>query len=139
MPKAYFVNEGDHIGGQEAQALGTAQSRITASAGITKGQLLEITGDWTVGPAVDKSAKVVGVAFADYALGERVTLECEGFVKLDATAAGITAGDKLVAGGAGKVRTYVPGTDTTATIIGKAFNTCIADGVVYTKLTFAER
>lgn len=138
MPKNYFVNEGDHIGGQEAQALGVAQSRITASVPITKGQILEISGNWTVAPSADKSGKIVGVAFGDYAIGDKVVIETEGFMKFDATNAIINAGDKLVSGGAGKVRTYVSANDAGATILGKAFNTCAANGVVYTKLVLAD-
>jgi len=138
MPKNYYVNEGDHIGGQEAQALGTAQSRIKASATITKGQILEITGNWTVGPASDKSGKVVGIAFGDYAVGDEVVIEAEGFIKLDATAVAITAGDKIVSGGGGKAKTYVSANDAGATILGKAFNSCEASGVVYTKLVLAD-
>ena len=102
MPKNYFINEGNHIGGQEPQALGKKQARILAGAEIKKGQILEVTGDWQVGPAKDNSTAVVGVAFCDAKKGENVVIESEGFVKLDVSGS-VTAGDALVSAGDGKV------------------------------------
>ncbi len=100
----YYVNEGNKIGGQEPQAIGTTQKRITASVAVTKGQLIEVTGNWTVGPAADLSQKVCGIAFSDADVGEEVVFDTEGFVKLDASAAPILAGAKVVSAGNGKVK-----------------------------------
>lgn len=135
--KNYFINEGNHIGGQEPQALGTLQYKIKATAVILKGDVVEISGPWGVAPASDKSNKVVGVSFCDAQIDDKVVVETEGFVKLDASNAPITAGQKLVSAGLGKVRTFVLATDADATILGVAFNSCLANGVVYTKLVLA--
>lgn len=45
----------------------------TASAGITGGQLVEVTGTGTVGPSAG-TARPVGVAAADVGSGQRVTV-----------------------------------------------------------------
>lgn len=74
-----------------------------ASAAITGGQLVEVTGTGTVGPAAAGSIKVVGVAAFDAASGERVTIFCGGVQRVNAAAGGVTAGDVLQAGAAGTV------------------------------------
>ena len=125
----YYVNEGNKIGGQEPQALGTDQKRIKASAAITKGQLVEVSGQWTLAPASEDSVKVVGVAFLDAEIGENVSIDTEGFVKMDFTGT-VNPGDKLVSAGAGKVKAKA---SSTGDVIGTAYAT---DGtVVYTKIT----
>lgn len=100
----YKINEGNMIGGQEPQALGTVQNKIKASAAVTKGMVVEVTGNWTVGPAADGSASVCGIAFNDAEIGEEVVLDAEGFVKLSASNASIAAGDKVVSAGDGYVK-----------------------------------
>lgn len=75
----------------------------TASATITGGQLVEVTGSGTVGPAGAGSLKVLGVAAQDYASGDRVTIFAGGVQKIVAAAAGVTAGDIAAAGAAGTV------------------------------------
>lgn len=99
----YFVNEGNRIGGMEPQALGTTQAKITASVAVTKGDLIEMTGNFTVGPAADGSLVVCGIAANDAAIGEPVVIETEGFVKLVALTA-VSAGDKVISAGGGKVK-----------------------------------
>ena len=126
----YFVNEGNRIGGQEPQALGTAQARITATVAVTKGMVVESTGDWTVGPAADASVAVVGIAANSAAIGERVVIETEGFVKLTATNAAIVAGNTVSAGGAGLIKVWAVAGD----IVGKVIKGCAANGVAYVKL-----
>lgn len=129
----YYVNEGLHIGGQEAQALGTSQKRLKASADVVKGQLVEVSGEWTVGIAGDKSNKVVGVAFGDAESGENVVVETAGFWKLESTT-DVVAGDKVVSAGAGKVRKYISASDGDATIVGLVMAGCTADGTAYVKV-----
>lgn len=130
MPRDYFVNEGNRIGGQEPQALGVTQTKITASVDVTKGMVIEATGDFTVGPAGDESVKVVGIAANDAKVGEKVVIETEGFVKLDASNAIVTAGDTVVAGGTGTVKKEATAGD----IVGKAIAGCAANGVCYVKV-----
>jgi hypothetical protein len=66
----------------------------TASAGITGGQLVAVSGTGTVGPAAADSAAVVGVAAFDAATGALVTVHpLVGVVhELVAGSGGITAG-----------------------------------------------
>lgn len=77
----------------------------TASAAITGGQLVEVTGSGTVGPAGAQSLKVVGVAAFDAASGARVTVHRVAPIH-EATASGaVTAGDQLVSAAGGQVAT----------------------------------
>lgn len=93
----------------------------TASAAITGGQLLEVSGDNTVAPAAAGSLKVVGQAGHDAAIGARVTIHAPGRPVCEATASGaIAAGDRLKAAAAGKVAKYVDGTDAATLVVGVA-------------------
>lgn len=134
MPSNFLVNEGNYIGGQDPQALGTETKKITASVAVTKGQLVEATGDWTVGPAGALSTKVVGIAMNDAIIGGRVTICATGFVKLDSTAA-VTAGAKVIPGADGKVTAATAsGTITVAeamTIVGTCVAGCTGAGICY--------
>lgn len=85
----------------------------TASATITAGQLLEVTGDGTVGPAGANSLKWVGVAGFDAVNGDRVTVHCGGVQKLVASGT-VTAGDIVSAAAAGQVATLAVVTSPTA-------------------------
>lgn len=77
-----------------------------ASAAITGGQLLAVTGDGTVGPAGAASTGVVGVAAQDAANGARVGLFGRGQVHRGISGVGgNTAGDPLIAGAAGTLVT----------------------------------
>lgn len=68
------------------------------------------SADMSVAPAAAASAKVVGVAGHDAAVGEKVTVEV-GKVIHELTALGaITRGQRLEAAGGGKVRTLASGT-----------------------------
>ncbi len=79
---------------------------FTASADITGGRLVAITGNRTVGPAGADSAAVVGVAGFDAKTGERVTVftRAGGVHRLTASGA-IAAGVKVSSAAAGKVQT----------------------------------
>jgi hypothetical protein len=137
----YFVNEGNRIGGQEPQALGSVQSLVTASVAVTKGMVIESTGDFTVGPAGDNSAKVVGIAANTAAIGEKVVIETEGFVKLSASNAVIAAGDSVVAAGDGLVKKMPVLANDLASIqavsnkCGIAIAGCLANGNPYVKFS----
>lgn len=138
--KNYMVSEGMSVGGQEPQALGTTQKKITASVAVTKGMLVEVTGDFTVGPASAGSTKVCGIAAMDAAVGGYVVIDMEGFVKLGASSAVITAGDRVVSAGSGLVKSLgtitadVTGITAVAAVIGIAIAGCLADGNPYIKL-----
>lgn len=124
----YHINEGNYIGGQEAQALGVAQTKITASAAVAKGQTLELTADWKVAPASAKSTKFVGIAMNDAAINEEVVVDTEGLMKL-LSAGAVAYGDSVVCGADGTVAKLVD----TGDVIGKAF-TSGTDALVYVKL-----
>lgn len=91
-----------------------------ASATITAGQLLHITGSGTVGPATAASTKCVGVAAFDAVSGDKVTIHAGGVQKIVASGA-ITAGDVVAAGAAGTVAAI--GAGAFATKIGIALTT----------------
>jgi hypothetical protein len=76
-----------------------------ASAAITGGRLVEVTGDNTVAHAGAASAKVVGVAPADALSGARVLVKRDGIWDL-VCAATVAAGDRLVAAANGQVTPY---------------------------------
>ncbi len=77
---------------------------LKASAAITGGQVVEVTGAGTVGPAGANSTKVVGVAGFDAAINDYVTVYAGGVQ--NCTSAGvITAGDLVAAAASGNVAT----------------------------------
>lgn len=100
---------------------------LTASAAITGGQLVEITGPNTGGPAGAGSVKCVGVAAFDVASGERVTVHAGGVQRIVAAAGGVTAGDIAAAGAAGTVAPI--GAGVFGTKIGLALTTAAAGAV----------
>lgn len=93
----------------------------TTSAIVTGGQLLEVSGDNTVGPAGAGSLKVVGQAAHDAASGAAVTVHGTGPIREAVVAgAGVVAGVRLKAAAAGKVALYVDGTDAATLVVGVA-------------------
>lgn len=89
-----------------------------ASAAVTGGRLVEITGDETVAHAGAKSAKVVGVASFDAASGDLVTVRSVGVHPLNAAAA-VAAGAKVEAAASGGVQTHTDG-DVVGTAVAAA-------------------
>lgn len=96
----------------------------TASATITGGQLVEVTGSGTVGPAGAASLKVVGVAAFDAVSGDRLTIHTGGVQRVLAATGGVTAGDVVSAGAAGTVAPI--GAGAFGTKIGIALTTAAA-------------
>src|SRR5579872_5366011 len=94
----------------------------TASALITGGQLVEVTGNGTVGPAAETSQKVIGVAAFDSVNGTIVTvLDLDDYhVSTISGVGAITAGQPIKAGAAGTVELYVVGTDPVTALLGVA-------------------
>lgn len=74
----------------------------TASAAVTGGQLVEVTGDRSVAPATANSTKTAGVAGFDAKAGESVTVYSGGGHRLKAAGA-IAAGDTVSAAAGGAV------------------------------------
>ena len=77
---------------------------------VTAGQVVEVgTSDMAVAPAAAASAKVVGIAGHDAAVGDKLTVEV-GKPIHELTASGaITRGQRLEAAAAGSVRTLAAG------------------------------
>ena len=75
---------------------------LSASATITGGQLVAVTGSGTVGPAGAASTAVVGQAAFDAATSDKVTIWAGGVLSCTASGA-ITAGSPVIAGAAGTV------------------------------------
>jgi hypothetical protein len=94
---------------------------LTASAAITGGQLVAVSGDNTVAPAGAGSAAVIGQAANDTASGAPVAIHTSGHAVHVATAAAIvTAGAPLKSAAAGQVTPWVSGTDGAQLIVGIA-------------------
>jgi hypothetical protein len=104
----------------------------TASATIVGGQLVEVTGVNTVGPAAVNSVKAVGVAAHDAAIGATLTVHpIVGNTHETVTPGGSAFGDRLACAAAGTVATGVAGTLAAAgTDIGIALNTATAGNKV---------
>lgn len=84
---------------------------LAASATVTGGRLVEVTGNGTVGPAGAASTKAIGVAATDAASGAKVQVWPLPGIVHEVTASGaIAAGDGLIAGAAGVVSTIGAGT-----------------------------
>ncbi|TFC30105.1 DUF2190 family protein [Cryobacterium sp. MDB1-18-2] len=86
---------------------------FTASAAVTGGRLVVVTGSRTVGPAGVDSPAIVGVAGFDAAIGEPVTVYIGGIQRLTAAGA-IVVGARVASAAAGTVD------DTGANLIGLA-------------------
>ena len=93
---------------------------FTASAAITGGQLVEVTGVETVGPAGAASLKAIGVAAFDAASGARVTVVIGKVVQEAVTTGTVTAGDQIIPAAAGTVSTLAAAATDTATDINNA-------------------
>lgn len=100
---------------------------FTASADVTGGRLVAVTGNRTVGPAGADSSAVVGVAGFNAKAGERVTVftRAGGVHPLTASAA-IAAGAKVSSAAAGKIQTV----GATENPIGLALEAATADNDV---------
>ncbi|MFY1686486.1 hypothetical protein [Plantactinospora sp. WMMB782] len=80
------------------------QITSTASATITGGQVLVVSGNGTVGPAGDAAdITVVGVAAMDAASNAKVSYFPRGKVHVTTTAGAVVAGAGVSAGAAGTV------------------------------------
>lgn len=134
MAKDYKINEGNMIGAMPAEFdanTNLQQKMIKASADITKGQVVVISGDMTVAPSSAASAAVIGVAMFDAKTNEPVSVETEGLFSLTASGA-ITAGAQVESAAGGKVATKG---GTVTKVIGIALNTASNGGEVFVKFS----
>lgn len=97
---------------------------LTASAAITAGQLVAISGVNTCAPA-GSGDWPLGVAAYDCASGARATILDEDLIHETMTTAGVTAGDLLKAGAGGTVET--DGTPAAGVTFAVAFTTAAAN------------
>jgi predicted RecA/RadA family phage recombinase len=101
----------------------------TASAAITAGQLVTVSGVGTVAPSAAADVPWLGVAAFDAASGAQVTVFCGGTQRLVAGTGGITAGQLVHAGATGTVITHTNGT-TDYLVVGVALTTATATNLV---------
>ena len=79
---------------------------FAVSAAVTAGQLVEVTGDKTVGPAGAGSRKVVGQALQTAsASGDVIPVQIFGFISNLTASGAIAAGDEVNPAAAGAVAT----------------------------------
>ena len=132
MAKDYRINEGNMIGAMPAEFdanTNLQQKVLKASGDVKKGQVVVISGDMTVAPSTEASAKVLGVAMFDAKSGEPVSVETEGLFSMKASGA-ITAGDKVASAADGAVAKA-----TDANTVGIAINTASNGGEVFVKFS----
>lgn len=98
----------------------------TASATVTAGQVVAVSGDGTVGPAGAASAAWVGVAATDAANGDKFLVHAGGVQRIVASG-GITAGAGVITGAAGTVAT---GLGTVGQQVGIALTTALDTALV---------
>ncbi len=94
-----------------------------ASATITAGQVLVVSGNGTVGPAGADAANVVGVAATGAASGANFPFHGRGQVHTSTAAGGITAGARVNSGAAGTVASASAGTGNIGIALTTALDT----------------
>lgn len=97
----------------------------SASAAITGGQLLSVSGAGTVAPAAAGDTAWLGAASKDTASGDILAVFCGGTQRLVAGTGGVTAGQLVQAGANGTVVTHTNGTND-SNIVGLALTTATA-------------
>lgn len=105
----------------------------SASASITGGNLVIVSGSGTVAPSSAATASWLGVAAFDASSGDNVTVYASGVQRLVASGT-VTAGQTVEAAAGGAVATHTNGTND-VNIVGLALTTATAPNVVEVKLT----
>lgn len=100
-----------------------------ASAAITGGQLVVVSGSGTVAPASAGTASWVGVASNDCASGDNVTVYAGGVQRVIAATGGVTAGQLVEPAAGGTVASHTNGTNDVY-VVGLALSTAIAGAPV---------
>jgi hypothetical protein len=86
---------------------------FSVTSAVTAGQVCEVgTADRSVAPAAAASAKVVGVAGHNAAVGDKVTIEVGKPIHELIVTGAVTRGQRLETAAAGRVRTLATGTAT---------------------------
>lgn len=98
-----------------------------ATAAITGGQLVRVSGSGTVAPTSAASADWLGVAANDCASGDQVAIYLEGVQRLVASGS-ITAGATVEGAAAGAVAAHTNGTND-INVVGLALTT-VANGAI---------
>lgn len=81
------------------------------TAAVTGGQAVEVgSADWAVAPAAAASAKYVGIAAHDAAVGDKLAVEVGKPIHELVASGAIARGAKVETAAAGKVRTLASGT-----------------------------
>lgn len=93
---------------------------LTASAAVTGGQVVAVSGNGTIAPAGAAEADAIGVAAMDIAANARGTVHPFGVVHETTADGAITAGDQLTAGATGKVKALAAAAGATAGDINSA-------------------
>lgn len=84
---------------------------VTASAAVTGGQALKVSGDGTVAPNAAASTYIIGVAGTDIASGEKGVAFLRGTVHRLTASGTVTAGQMVEGAAAGKVAAHTEGTN----------------------------
>ena len=104
-----------------------------ASAAVTGGQVLDITGNDTVGPSGAASVKVCGVAAFDQpTTGGRVTIWRRNMEHISVIKTGVTlaAGDPIMTDAAGKIDKFVTASSKAESLLGFCIVGGTGDGTV---------
>jgi len=103
---------------------------LKASAAITGGQIVVVTGSGTVGPAGATATNWVGVASNDASTNDYVTIFCDGVQNCTASGT-VTAGDTVSTAAGGAVATN--GAPAVGNVVGVAITTATTGNKVRVK------
>ena len=112
---------------------------VIAGEDLDIGQVVEVTGDWTVKKTTGVSAKVLGITLTKALNGKKVSVVCRGIARAIASGA-ISAGDRVVSANLGRVSSYAGHThveNTAATYTQNATTNPAHDPVIGVALTGA--
>lgn len=99
----------------------------TASATITGGQTLIVTGTGTLGPATAGSPACVGVAAADAVSGDRFAFFPRGKIHVSTASGGITAAARVDTGAGGTVASGAAGVNNIGIALTTAIDTALVE------------
>jgi hypothetical protein len=99
----------------------------TASAAITGGQVVVVSGNGTIGPAGADSNAVVGVAANDIASGAKGAYFPRGKVHVSTASGGITAAARVNSGAAGTVASAAAGVGNIGIALTTALDTAAVE------------
>src|SRR5688572_8512296 len=115
------------MGAYEPKFLYSDAVTATASATITGGQTLIVSGNGTVGPATAGSPACIGLAAFDCASGDRVTYFPRGKVHVSTASGAITAAARVDTGAAGTVASGAAGVNNIGIALTTAADTALVE------------